>query len=49
LEVFETYPAHSEKTLTRVYIRGDFDKLADALRTMESKLARVFALEVEPI
>ena len=35
--------AHSEKTLARVYSNRDFDKLADALGTMETELARVFA------
>ncbi|MBT3201487.1 MAG: hypothetical protein HN350_16420 [Phycisphaerales bacterium] len=43
LEVSEAYLAHSEKTLARVYSNRDFDKLADALGTMETKLAAVFA------
>jgi integrase len=43
LEVSEAYLAHSEKTLARVYSNRDFDKLADALRTMEAELAKVFA------
>ena len=43
LEVSEAYLAHSEKTLARVYSNRDFDKLADALGTMETELATVFA------
>jgi integrase len=43
LEVSEAYLAHSERTLARVYSNRDFDKLADALRTMEAKLKTVFA------
>jgi integrase len=43
LEVSEAYLAHSEKTLARVYSNRDFDKLADALGTMEAELAAVFA------
>ena len=42
LEVSEAYLAHSERTLARVYSNRDFDKLADALRTMETELATVF-------
>ena len=38
----EAYIAHSEKTLARVYSNRDFDKLADALGTMETQLATVF-------
>jgi len=43
MEVPEAYLAHSEKTLARVSSNRDFDKLADALGTMETKLAKVFA------
>jgi len=43
LEVSEAYLAHSEKTLARVYSNRDFDKLADALGTMETELETVFA------
>ena len=43
LEVSEAYLAHSERTLARVYSNRDFDKLADALGIMETKLATVFA------
>ena len=39
VEVSESYLAHSEKTLARVYSNPDFDKLADALAEMETKLA----------
>jgi hypothetical protein len=42
-EAPEAYLAHSEKTLARVYSNQDFDKLADALGIMETKLAAVFA------
>jgi integrase len=47
LEVSEAYLAHSEKTLARFYSNRDFDKLADALGIMETKLAAVFALELK--
>ena len=43
LEVSEAYLAHSEKTLARVYSNRDFDKLAEALRTMEAELREMFA------
>jgi integrase len=43
LEVSEAYLAHSEKTLARVYSNRDFDKLADALGTMNAELKTVFA------
>lgn len=47
LEISEAYLAHSEKTLARVYSNRDFDKLADALGTIEAELATVFAPELE--
>ena len=42
MKVSEAYLAHSGRTLARVYSNRDFDKLADTLGIMESKLAAVF-------